>query len=183
MSSIKAIHDEIAEDGHPAEAALEFRRAAIRSGIVREISADALDLACSLAWIGKAISRTKAAVRWGIEGVDPNTFDFITATAGSHSLRQQSLNDALAAEALRGRREELIKLRALIGFQNAVVQMKNLTGTSIAHSQLLRLAELNAIAEKLPGPKNIRLKGNSADNVVAFPLRSVKKDQSKKRAH
>ncbi len=163
------IFDEVAEDGHPSEAALEFRKQAIRLGIVKEVSADAVDLAVSWAWLGKAISRTKASVRWGLEGIDANTFEFIVALGKSHALRATAIADATGAEALSGRREELLKIRKLGGFLNAVNQCQKAAGTSIRQIDVLRLSELSFVAGRMPGSSVTKIQAVEISNILAFP--------------
>lgn len=167
--------DEVAEDGHPSEAALEFRKQAIRLGIVKEISADAVDLAISWAWLGKAISRTKAATKWGVEGVDANTFEFVVALGKSHALRQTAINDATSAEAMPGRREELLKIRKLAGFLNAVNQSQKVTTVSTRQVDVMRLSELTYIAGQMPGSDLSRIKTLETSNVLPFARLSKRK--------
>jgi hypothetical protein len=169
MHRNRDILDEVAEDGHPSEAALEFRKQAIRLGVVKEISADAVDLAISWAWLGKAISRTKASVRWGLEGIDANTFEFIVALGKCHTLRGTAITDATSAEALSGRREELIKIRKLAGFLNAVNQAQRASGTSIRQVDVLRLSELAHIAAQMPGATITKIHAVEISNILPFP--------------
>lgn len=169
MHRNRDILDEVAEDGHPSEAALEFRKQAIRLSIVKEVSADAVDLAISWAWLGKAISRTKASVRWGLEGIDANTFEFIVALGKSHALRAAAIADATGAEALSGRREELFKIRKLAGFLNAVNQCQRAAGASTRQIDVLRLSELNFIAGQMPGSAGAKIHAVEISNVLAFP--------------
>lgn len=167
--------DSIAEDGHPCEAALEFRRQVIRHGIIREVSADALDMAVTFAWIGKAISRSKAIARWKINDIDPNTWEFLTALSLSHQLRTLALHDAMEAEASTGRVEELKQIRKLRGFCAAVATLTLLTSPNPQAGDVLRLAELSRIAEKLPGKKVTKIANGTANNVVLFPEKRAKK--------
>jgi hypothetical protein len=181
MNRNKNILDEVAEDGHPSEAALEFRKQAIRLGIVKEVSADAVDLAISWAWLGKAISRTKASVRWGLEGIDANTFEFIVALGKCHSLRRTALMDATSAEAMSGRREELLKIRKLAGFLNAVNQAQKVATVSIRQVDVLRLSELAYITGRMPGTDVTKMQTVEISNILAFPggikgKKSTKKD-------
>lgn len=169
MHRNRDILDEVAEDGHPSEAALEFRKQAIRLDIVKEVSADAVDLAISWAWLGKAISRTKASVRWGLEGIDANTFEFIVALGKSHALRATAIADATSAEALSGRREELLKIRKLGGFLNAVNQCQKAAGVSIRQIDVMRLSELSYIAGQMPGSSVTKIHAVEISNILAFP--------------
>jgi hypothetical protein len=162
--------DSTAEDGHPCEAALEFRRAAIRSGIVREISADALDLATSFAWIGKAISRSGAVSKWKLSNIDPNTHEFIRALAFSDQLRRTAAADAVASTALSGREFELKEIRELLGFKNALATLAQLTSTRPSRGNIMRLGELHSLAQRLPGKHVKKVSTQSSDNVVLFPL-------------
>lgn len=172
------IFDHVSEDGHPSEAAIELRRAAIRMNIVKEISADALDLAINYAWVGKAVSRTKASTKWQIQGVDPNTYEFILAMASDSSIRETAIKDALESEPARGRKPEIDNIRSLCGFQNAVENLKRTVLKARAARELARMAELCYISQCILERKKIKPKPIVLDNVVAFPVKKNEK-QSK----
>ncbi len=175
MKNSQDIYDHVSEDGHPSEAAIEFRRAAIRMNVVREISADALDLAIAYAWIGKAISRTKSAAKWQIQGIDPNTYEFILAIASDTTLRETGIYDALTSEPARGRKSEIDFIRSLCGFQNAIASLKRSISGVANPKELSRMGELCFIAEKMLSRKKIKPRPISVDNVVIFPTNNTKR--------
>jgi hypothetical protein len=161
--------DSTAEDGHPCEAALEFRRSVIRADIAREISADALDLAISFAWIGKAISRSSALSKWLLSKIDPNCEDFVRAMSSSDQMRRAALADALTASPTVGREAELQQIRGLQGFKQAIQMLDLITGASPDSRQISRLAELHSLALKLPGEQSKQISTSPSDNIVLFP--------------
>src|SRR5690606_21899889 len=115
---------DVAEDGHPCEAALQFRRSVVRMGIAEDVSADALDLAIAFAWIGKAVSRTDISAEWLLSGIDPNTFVVVPLLACSSDARKAALDIATRGKPSTGMERELGRLRASSAFQSAVSTVK-----------------------------------------------------------
>jgi hypothetical protein len=169
MKKLQNNVDSTAEDGHPCEAALEFRRSVIRADVAREISADALDLAISFAWIGKAISRSGALSKWLLSKIDPNCEDFVRALSSSDQIRRTALADALTAAPTHGREAELQQIRGLQGFKQAVQILGQITGASPDSKQVLRLSELHLLALNLPGKQPKQISASPSDNIVLFP--------------
>lgn len=152
---------DVSEDGHPCEAALEFRRAAIRFGAVGEVPADALDLAVSFAWIGKAVSRTVEAGAWVLAGTDPNTWQMIRAMAADPKTRRVACHAALSSPAAAFFGPELDVLRSSAAFLNAAHQV------GLVRQGAGRLAVLASIARSLPGPE-LPDRVSKADNLVVL---------------
>lgn len=148
------VNTDISEDGHPCEAALEFRRVAIIHGIASDINAHALDLSISFAWAGKAISRSKKIDAWLQIGIDPNTWDIIRALALDSELRRQAIIDAKEAKPIACFTEALRYLRHSTAFQRAINTIESTTTSSdnIRDDVLSSLSELSHIAKKIPGP-------------------------------
>lgn len=175
MKKLQNNVDSTAEDGHPCEAALEFRRSVIRADVAREISADALDLAISFAWIGKAISRSGALSKWLLSKIDPNCEDFVRAMSSSDQMRRAALADALTASPSSGRDAELQQIRGLQGFKQAVQILGQITGSSPDSKQVARLSELHYLALQLPGKQLKQINPSPSDNILMFP--GVRKSQ------
>jgi len=151
MNTIRPREGDVSEDGHPCEAALEFRRAAIRFGLVNEIAADVLDLAVAYAWMGKAVSRTADAAAWQRQGVDPNTWQMIRAMATGKGTLAAAHLAATRGIAIHGFDRDLAILRASVAFTSACAQVEmSLFGDRRA-SVAARTAELARIAAGLPG--------------------------------
>jgi len=167
MAGGKPRQRDVSEDGHPCEAALEFRRAAIRFGVADEIGADALDLAVAFAWIGKAVSRTTEAWPWITAGSDPNTWLMVRAMACDTEARRIALKTALSGEASPGFEGDLAALRTSQAFYGAAHAVSRTVSRDIPAEEQTRLAELTAVAKLLPGPENV-LPVKAAPNVVAL---------------
>lgn len=165
--SLKRIPDgDAAEDGHPCEAALQFRRAVIRMDVANEVSADALDLAIAFAWIGKAVSRTDICAEWLVAGVDPNTFVIIPLLASSGDARVEALKVATTAKAMPGYERELSRLRAGSAFVNAVSVMKTLGRSNPGVRDVIRLSELAELSLDFPEHQRMLPKIAGSGNVV-----------------
>ncbi len=174
--------DSTSEDGHPCEVALEFRRTIIRQDIARDISADALDLAISFAWIGKAISRSGALAKWLLNKIDPNCEDFIRALASSDQMRRAALSDALTASATTGRDDELRTIRELQAFKQATQALRHVTSSSPKSVEVLRLAELQELSSQLPGKQVKCISTAPSDNILLFPtMRKSRKEKLRNR--
>jgi len=107
------------EDGHPCEAALEFRRILRCWGMADELPADVVDLCVSLAWIGKAVSRTEAVYEFREMGVDPNTWQIIAGMATEETVAKRALQAAALDPADSRRSQELALIRQTEAFKNA----------------------------------------------------------------
>lgn len=143
-------HGDPSEDGHPCEAALEFRRAAIRCRVVDELPADVVDLATAYAWIGKAVSRTTACAAWLEAGADPNTWHGIRAMAAYPRARSLALSAAKSAEAAAGMERQLRAVRNSPGFKAACATMEAVAAGD--PGETWRSSWLQGVAAKLPGP-------------------------------
>jgi hypothetical protein len=141
---------DVSEDGHPCEAALQFRKAVVRSGIADEVSADALDLAISFAWIGKAVSRTDVAAEWIVAGIDPNTYLIVPLLSCSGSARSSAIEIATKSKATVGMERELSSLRSSKAFQAAVSALKDLHKSNPAVRDVIRLSELADVSRIFP---------------------------------
>lgn len=158
----------LAEDGHPCEAALEFRRAAIRNNIVEEISLNGMDLAVAFAWLGKAISRTIKLDAWKQTSVDPNTWEMVWAMALDVEVRRQAIEDALFAEAQANFTRDLEYLRRSSAFQSAAEKAQATLSVSTSHNDILFwMGELQHIAQIIKGPE-IKLNVAKATNLVSL---------------
>lgn len=166
MALKRWMEGDVSEDGHPCEAALEFRRAAIRFGAVDEVPADALDLAVSFAWIGKAVSRTVEAGAWVLAGTDPNTWQMIRAMAADSKTRKVACRVALSSPAAAFFGPELEALRACAAFRNAAKQAEPAVSMT-AKQEEGRFAVLSSIARSLPGPE-LPCQPANADNLVVL---------------
>lgn len=166
MRHIRLDDGDVSEDGHPCEAALEFRRAAVRYGVTEEVPADALDLAVSFAWIGKAVSRTAEADAWILAGADPNTWYMVRAMAVDAEVRRNAVAAAKKAAPAAGRECELKALRATVAFREACSRVGETVGTGTSASQVERLAQLEGIAGRLPGPTIAVPFTSGVDNLV-----------------
>lgn len=138
------------EDGHPCEAALQFRKAVVRMGAAEDVSADALDLAIAFAWIGKAVSRTNVCAEWQVAGIDPNTYIIVPVLASSAQARETALSVALKSEAVAGMEADLRRLRGSSAFLSAVSTMKALASPRPDVRNVLRLSELAELASLFP---------------------------------
>lgn len=164
MNTIRPKEGDVSEDGHPCEAALEFRRAAIRYGVIDEIPADVLDLAVAYAWIGKAVSRTAEAAAWQRQGIDPNTWQMVRAMASGKGTLAAAHAAATREAAAPGFQRELAILRASVAFSSACGQVEmSLFGDRRA-SVAFRTSELSRIAAGLPGAEPTSL--HASDKVV-----------------
>ena len=166
MQIIRAPDGDLAEDGHPCEAALQFRRTAIRLGVADEISGDALDLAVSFAWIGKAVSRTNVAAEWCVNGVDPNTYSVIALLGSTPALRRQALEIATGAPAMVGRERNLGRIRATSGFSAAVAAMKAVTSAKLSVRDMMRLSEISEVLNLFPVEERSLAFSRTTGNVV-----------------
>lgn len=137
---------EIAEDGHPCEAALAFRQLAVRSGAAVEVPAIALDLATQFAWVGKAVSRTTDCPAWLVRGIDPNTYQFVSALAVDEDSRRAALAQAKTASPLKGFELPLARLRASPPFVHAASVLEGIC----ARRGSEHLVVLERIAKRLP---------------------------------
>jgi hypothetical protein len=150
MSLKKIPEGDVSEDGHPCEAALQFRKAVVRMGVTDDISADALDLAISFAWIGKAISRTDICAEWIVANIDPNTYLIVPLLASSADARGKALEIALKSKPSLGMERELGRLRVASAFQGAVSAVKALSRQTPSARDLLRLSELADLSLAFP---------------------------------
>jgi hypothetical protein len=153
-------------DGHPCEAAIAFRDIVVRSDVTEEVPADVLDLCMQFAWLGKAVSRTGAIHQWFLSGIDPNTRDIIPAMAIDSHARGAALNQALTGEALPGMAESLRSVRECLAFKQAVKTVSGLCNANPATAEVMRLAVLCGISQRLSGVK--RLAKPPAGEVVSF---------------
>jgi hypothetical protein len=165
--SLKRIPEgDVSEDGHPCEAALQFRKSVVRMGIAAEVSADALDLAISFAWMGKAISRTDVCAEWHFAGIDPNTYLIVPLLASSDEARRLGMEIALRSKATVGMERELGRLRAASGFLGAVSAMKALAKTNPSIRDVLRLSELADLSTSFPDKQRRLPASAGTGNVV-----------------
>jgi len=156
----------LAEDGHPCEAALEFRRLAITKQIADDLSVNGLDLAISFAWAGKAISRSKKLDAWQQTGVDPNTWEIVRAMSLDVEIRRYALNDALYAAPEDAFASALDHLRKASAFQRAMSSIQATISVSSSQSDVLFwMGELARIAKQIPGP-DVKPSIAKADNLV-----------------
>jgi len=118
------------EDGHPCEAALEFRRLLRCWGMADEIPADVLDLCVSLAWIGKAVSRTEAVYQFREMGVDPNTWQIIAGMASEDEVARRAMAASLDAPPDSRRGQDLALVRQSEAFRSAY----GAVASAMAHS-------------------------------------------------
>jgi hypothetical protein len=140
--------NDCAEDGHPAEAALEMRRILVVSGNAEEVPADVLDLAVSIAWLGKAMSRTRRMADLLVEGVDPNTWQVIGYAARSDEALAEFIEEARMERPAKGQAMSLADIRSSIAFRascDAVSESIGKAGTDRARARLRTLRELLAI--------------------------------------
>jgi len=146
------------EDGHPCEAALEFRRLLRCWGMADEIPADVLDLCVSLAWIGKAVSRTDAVYEFREMGVDPNTWQIIAGMASEDEVARRAMSASVNASPDNRRGQELLLVRQSEAFRNAydvVANAMSPSGGSTAASRrwvYLRTLADGMIRIELPKP-------------------------------
>lgn len=167
MMSLKKIPEgDVSEDGHPCEAALQFRKAVVRMGVAEDISADALDLAISFAWIGKAISRTDIAAEWIVADIDPNTYLVVPLLSCSSDARKTALDIALRSKASLGMERELGRLRAASAFQGAVAAVKALSRANPSVRDVLRLSELADLSSSFPARQRKLPAAAGTGNVV-----------------
>ncbi len=166
MSLKKIPEGDVSEDGHPCEAALQFRRAVVRMGVAEDISADALDLAISFAWIGKAISRTDMAAEWIISDIDPNTYLVVPLLSCSSDARRVALEIALRSKASFGLERELGKLRSASAFQGAVAAVKALSKPNPSVRDVLRLSELADLSSSFPARQRKMPAAAGTGNVI-----------------
>ncbi|NTF17474.1 hypothetical protein G6L37_03505 [Agrobacterium rubi] len=166
MSSRSIPDGDVAEDGHPCEAALQFRRSIVRMGVAEDVSADALDLAITFAWIGKAVSRTSVSAEWQIAGIDPNTYLIVPLLACSGDARRKSLEIAVRAQASAGMVRELGQLRASSAFQSAVATMRALMRSNPSARDVLRLSELAGLSSEFPKAQRTMPRTGGTGNVV-----------------
>lgn len=166
----KIINFELAEDGHPCEAALEFRRIAITRQIVDDISLNSLDLAISFAWAGKTISRTKKLSAWQQIGVDTNTWEMVRAMSIDTEIRRLALDDALYAGSASSS-NALDHLRKSSAFNRAMHSVQATLNVANSHEDVLFcLGELSHIARQIPGPEMnpIITKSENLVNLASF---------------
>lgn len=167
--SLKRIPDgDAAEDGHPCEAALQFRRAVIRMDVANEISSDALDLAIAFAWIGKAVSRSDVCAEWHVAGIDPNTYVIIPLLSSSGEARAEALRVATVGAPMTGYERDLARLRAGRGFIAAVQVMKDIARSTPSVMDVMRLSELAELSLGFPEHQRSLPKVAGSGNVVMF---------------
>lgn len=171
-----AISADASEDGHPCEAALEFRRVAIRCGAADEVPVDALDLAVAYAWIGKVVSRTADVGSWVLAGADPNTWQMIRAMALDAEVRKAALASAKSGSpsAIFGE-SHLKKLRATKGFHIAFEQVSKTVAHTVHPADVERIAVLSSIARALPGAQLKRVPGSQGNLIMLEAYRSRKR--------
>ena len=155
------------EDGHPCEAALPFRLAAVRSGIVDEVSADVLDLAIQFAWIGKAVSRTEDLNEWCLSSIDPNTREIIAAMSMDSLARQAALDHAVNGKALPGLEASLRSIRSGQAFGHALRIVQSLCGRSPSQLDVERLAVLSGISARLSDTRRLA-RARAAEGIVSL---------------
>jgi hypothetical protein len=166
MFHSKITNLELTEDGHPCEAALEFRRIAVTKQIVEDISINSLDLAISFAWTGKAISRSNKLAAWQQIGVDANTWEMIRAMAIDTEIRRFALHDALHASSATSYSTTLDLIRRSSAFNRAMTSVQStLSVTSNQEDVLFWMGELAHIAKQIPGPP-MKPFITKADNLV-----------------
>lgn len=165
--SLKRIPEgDVSEDGHPCEAALQFRKAVVRMGVAEDISADALDLAISFAWIGKAVSRTDICAEWIVSDIDPNSYVVVPLLASSEEARRTALEIALRSKASLGMERELGRLRAASAFQGAVTAVKALARSNPSVRDVVRLSELAELSLAFPARQRRLPAAAGTGNVV-----------------
>lgn len=165
--SLKRIPEgDVSEDGHPCEAALQFRKSVVRMKIAEDVSADALDLAIAFAWIGKAVSRTDICAEWQIAGIDPNTYLIIPLLACSSDARSKALEIALKYKASIGMDRELVRLRASSAFLCAVATVRALSKNNPSVRDVLRLSELADLSSDFPKAQRTLPQAPGTGNVV-----------------
>lgn len=153
-------------DGHPCEAAIAFRDVVVRSDVTEEVPADVLDLAMQFAWLGKAVSRTTSLHQWFLSGIDPNTRDVIPAMAIDAHARAAALNQALTGDASPGMGDSLKSVRDCLAFKQAVKTVTGLCNANPPTADVMRLAVLCGISQRLGGVK--RLAKPPEGEVVSF---------------
>lgn len=163
---LRFIDGDPSEDGHPCEAALEFRRLSFRY-LHREVPADALDLAISLAWIGKAVSRTIEAPKWIEGGVDPNTWEMIRTLAIDADARRLALNTAINGEPVNVLAESLFRIRQSSGFKTSYEAGLKTLEPHPELPVLKRYHQLAAIALQFKGP-DLNMSFVKADNLIVL---------------
>lgn len=163
----------IPDDGHPCEAALEFRRTAICSGLTEELSADAIAFATSIAWIGKAISRTTDMHRWLSAGVDTNTWQFVRVIASDYHLVWIAVDTALNSPGKYGMSDELDQIRKSKGFISARDEVKQ----ALSRNPSQCVVELTRLARLLPGriPNDMELQRREC-HVVDFKFEKERRE-------
>jgi len=107
------------DGGHPCEAALEFRRVLRLWGYAMDLPADILDLCISIAWIGKAISRTEAMQDFREMGIDPHTWKMIPGMVARDEIAALALNASMHAPPELGRESDLAMVRQSEAFRIA----------------------------------------------------------------
>lgn len=151
MTSLKSEIEDPSEDGHPCEAALEFRRHSLRT-LRKDVPANTLDLAISFAWIGKALSRTTDCTKWLRAGVDPNTWEIIRIMAIDADARRLATQTAFSGDPSSYYFTGLPLLRESAAFQIAYEETLYTLEPRIEAGRRKRLKNLTSIATKLEGP-------------------------------
>ena len=166
MSRKRIPEGDVSEDGHPCEAALQFRKFVIRMGMAEDVSADALDLTIAFAWVGKAVSRTDICPEWLIAGIDPNTHLIVPLLACSGDARSKALGIALRSKPSFGMERELGRLRGSRAFQCAVATMNALASSKPSAKDVVRLSELADLSSGYPRSQRTMPKAPGTGNVV-----------------
>jgi len=149
---------DFAFDGHPCEAALEFRRAVVRFGVADELTADAVDLATCMAWLGKAISRTEALHAWLRSGTDPNTWQAVRVLASDFSLCRIALDAASNCPPKYGMEAELKAIRESRGYARAALEVQGIADGSFTQGAIMLAKAARALPGRVPHPQELEFR-------------------------
>lgn len=149
---------DISEDGHPMQAAMEFRRWLIIHGISDEIPADILDLCYHFSWLGKAVRQVLHARGIHEVGLDFNSFHAIRFFASSLCLSRLGydvLKDYEDRNHLdQGCRQQACVLCSL-AYRNAMRAVAKLLDSKDNDCDLGRFHKLNQMVLKVEMEENV----------------------------